>query len=85
MLIFYQLLPHFRRRHLVIVVVVGVSLSLLASRIWRLIVEVGVFGVSSSELFFVVGSGVHSCGYVRRLLRLVGSGVLLFLSAVASP
>ena len=51
MLIFYQLLPHCRRWRTVIVVVVGILSSLLVSRLWRLIVEIVIFGVSSSSLF----------------------------------
>ena len=35
--------------------------------------------------FVVVGSGLSSCGCVCLLLRLVGGGVLSFLSAAASP
>ena len=52
MLIFYQLLSHFRRRRLVVIVVVGVLSSLLESRLWRLVVGVVVVGVSSLALFF---------------------------------
>ena len=44
MLIFYQLLPHFHRLSLVIIVIVGVLSSFLASRIWRLVIEVVVVG-----------------------------------------
>ena len=42
MLIFYQLLTNFCRRHLVFVVVVGVSSSLLASRLLQLVAKVGI-------------------------------------------
>ena len=70
MSIFYQILPHFRCWHLIIVVVVGVSSLLLASWLWRLVVYFVVVGVSSLFLFFV-GSGVPYCGCIRRLLHLV--------------
>ena len=50
MFIFYQLLPHCCRCCLVVVVVVGVSTLLLASQIWRLVVEGVVVGVSLSFL-----------------------------------
>ena len=51
MLIFYQLLPHCRRQRIVVVVFFGVSVSLFASRLWRLVVELVVIGASSSLLF----------------------------------
>ena len=51
MLIFYQLLPHCRRWLLVIIFVVGVLLSLLASQLWRLTVKVVVVGFLSLLYF----------------------------------
>ena len=84
MLIFYQILTDCRRRHLVVVVVVGVSLQFLASWIRRFIVKVSVVGVSMLSLFVVFGRGVLSCGCVCRLLLLVGGGVLLLSAAAAA-
>ena len=84
MLIFYQLLP------------LSPSASRRHFRCWRIVVVVGVSALAPcrqsrrcrrlviAAVFFVVGSGFISCGWVCRLLCLVVGNVLLLLFAAAS-
>ena len=84
MLIFYQLFPHCRRRRLGVVIIVGVSSSFLASKFWRLVVEVVVIGVSSLLMFFRcckrcpflwLSLSVSATHRRRRLIVFIGDGV----------
>ena len=66
------------------------SASCRRCRCWHLVVVVGVLASAPRHqswrrrCFVVVGSGVSSCGCIRRLLRLVVVDILLLLLAVAS-